>query len=213
MRNVKNGLKAFGVAGAALCLIACAGSSKQGETAKQPEPPTPKTPFAVTMETSEGPIELELDPVHAPIGVANFLSYARHGDYNGTVFHRIVPGFVIQGGGYDQQLVELKGHAAIKNEWQNGLKNTRGTIAWARDADPDTATREFYINVADNAKLDGPRAATGNAGYAVFGHVTKGMDTVDRIVRQPRHNQLDHDMKDVPDEPVVVTNVVVHEPK
>lgn len=163
----------------------------------------------VTIETSAGNIELELDRVHAPIGVENFLSYADQGDYENTVFHRIVPGFVVQGGGYTQELVELKGRAPIKNEWTNGLKNVRGTIAWARDEQPDTATREFYINVADNAKLDGPRPTTGNAGYAVFGRVTAGMEVVDRIVSAPRHALLDRDMKDVPDQPVVIRHVIV----
>jgi cyclophilin family peptidyl-prolyl cis-trans isomerase len=169
----------------------------------------PSAPVRVRLVTSAGDIEVELDPVRAPVGVANFLKYARSGAYDGTVFHRTVPGFVIQGGGYTKDLVELKGAPAIVNEWENGLKNVRGTIAWARDEQPDTATREFYINLADNAKLDTPRAITGNAGYAVFGRVVVGMEVVDTIAAGALYEIPERDMKHVPMKPVVVERVEV----
>jgi peptidyl-prolyl cis-trans isomerase A (cyclophilin A) len=170
----------------------------------------------VRMTTTAGDILLELDREHAPVSVDHCLAYARRGAYDGTIFHRVMPAFVIQGGGFDKDLNERAkadekaGHPdkPIKNEWTNGLKNTRGTIAMAREADPDTATREFYINVADNAKLDTPREQTGKAGYAVFGRVIAGMDVVDAI-RQGKTRELpERDMKDVPVEPVVITRVV-----
>ena len=174
----------------------------------------------VVMHTSAGDIFLELDPVHAPISTANFLAHADHHDYDGTIFHRVIPTFVIQGGGFTPDLKERakadeaagRKDTPIKNEWQNGLKNTRGTIGMARDTDPDTATREFYINVADNVKLDGPRPTTGNAGYAVFGHVTRGMDVVDKIKNGRTTDRPDvivdgEGMKNVPVDPVVILTV------
>jgi cyclophilin family peptidyl-prolyl cis-trans isomerase len=169
----------------------------------------------VRMDTSAGEIVLELDRDKAPISVENFLAYAERGAYDGTVFHRVIPTFVIQGGGYDARLIErAKVDAAagtadkpIKNEWRNGLKNVRGTIGMARDADPDTATREFYINVADNARLDTARETTGNAGYAVFGKVVKGMDVVDAIKSGETYAIPERDMKDVPLVPVVIKSV------
>ena len=164
---------------------------------------------------------LELDRAHAPISVDNFIAHAAKGDYDGTIFHRVIRTFVIQGGGFTPDLKERakideaagRKDTPIVNEWTNGLKNTRGTIAMARDAAPDTATREFYINVADNAKLDTPRETTGNAGYAVFGRVVKGMDVVE-IIRTGK--TMDHPevivdgegMKDVPVAPVVIKRVV-----
>lgn len=169
--------------------------------------PLPTTPVRVRMVTTAGDIELELDPAHAPIGVANFLHYARRGDYGGTIFHRTVPGFVIQGGGFTQSLIELPGDAPIKNEWKNGLKNARGTIGWARDPDPDTATRQWYINLSDNARLDTARPMTGNAGYAVFGRVVSGMDLVDKISTAPTYDLPARDLANIPTSPVTVLRV------
>ncbi len=182
--------------------------------------PTPDHPL-VLMQTSAGEIVLELDRARAPISVDNFLAHAARGDYDGTVFHRVIHTFMIQGGGFTPDLKERAkiaegaGHkdATIKNEWLNGLKNLRGTIAMARESDPDTATREFYINVVDNAKLDTPRETTGSAGYAVFGHVVKGMDVVDRIrdgktMARPDIIVDGEGMKDVPVEPVLIRRVV-----
>lgn len=187
----------------------------------------------VTMHTSAGDIELELDRARAPISVGNFLMHARRGDYDGTCFHRVIPTFVIQGGGWvvdrssggvpasrgftlveRAKLDEAAGRkdVPITNEWTNGLKNVRGTIAMARDAAPDSATREFYINVADNARLDTAREKTGNAGYAVFGRVVRGMEIVDAIkdgatTERPDIISDGEGMKDVPIEPVVIERV------
>jgi peptidyl-prolyl cis-trans isomerase A (cyclophilin A) len=174
----------------------------------------------VRMETSMGDVVVELDPARAPISTANFLNYADSGAYNGTTFHRVVPGFVIQGGGWTRDLTERAKAAAaaghpdvpIKNEWQNGLKNERGTIAMARDEAPDSATREFYINLKDNPKLDTAREKTGNAGYAVFGRVVSGMDVVDRIGSVGTRavnvaGVTDGSMENVPIEPVVIRSV------
>lgn len=174
----------------------------------------------VRMDTSDGSITLELDPSRAPLTVANFLKYADAGAYNGTIFHRVVPHWVVQGGGWTPELKErakeaaVAGHpdVAITNEWQNGLKNVRGSIGMARDEGPDTATREFYINLEDHPKLDTAREKTGNAGYAVFGHVVKGMDIVDRMAAIPTHavpvaGVTDGSMDNVPVTPVVILKV------
>jgi peptidyl-prolyl cis-trans isomerase A (cyclophilin A) len=178
-------------------------------------------PVRVSMATSMGDIVLELDPAHAPVTVANFLKYVDAGAYDGTTFHRVVPGFVIQGGGWTSDLKERAKQAAaagprdtpIRNEWQNGLKNVRGTIAMARDEQPDTATREFYMNLKDNPKLDTPRATTGNAGYAVFGRVVAGMDVVERIGSvETRSVEVagvtDGSMQNVPVKTVVIHRVI-----
>lgn len=178
----------------------------------------------VRIETDKGDIVVELDREHAPISVANFLKYADRGAYDGTVFHRVMENFVIQGGGWTPdphdvlaeraKLDKNKGNpdVPIKNEWQNGLKNVRGSIAMARETDPDSATREFYINVQDNARLDTAREKTGNAGYAVFGRVVEGMDVVDAIRQVPTRSVTvvgveDGSMENVPVEPVLVRSV------
>ncbi len=163
--------------------------------------------ITVTMQTTAGDIVIELDHDRAPISVENFLRYADRGDYNGTIFHRVVPGFVVQGGGHTMALEELKGDRPIKNEWKNGLKNTRGTIGMARDTDPDTATREFYFNVNNNARLDTAREKTGNAGYAVFGHVTSGMDILDEMVKADTYSSKELDLANIPMRPVIITSV------
>lgn len=166
-------------------------------------------PVYVEMKTSQGDVAVELDVAHAPISVANFLAYADKGEYDNTVFHRIIPNFVIQGGGFTAELVEKKGNAlpAIKNEWQNGLKNVRGTIAMARDAEPDTATREFYFNMVDNARLDIARPQTGAAGYAVFGRVVRGMQVLDAIRYAPTTDHPEKDMENVPVRSVILLSV------
>ncbi|MBN1766211.1 MAG: peptidyl-prolyl cis-trans isomerase [Sedimentisphaerales bacterium] len=133
----------------------------------------------VLMKTSLGEIVIELNVQSAPITVDNFLGYVKEGFYDGTIFHRVIPTFMIQGGGFTQEKQQKSTHAPIKNESSNGLKNLRGTIAMARTNDPDSATCQFFINVVDNAGLDyeGPRPP----GYAVFGEVVEGMDVVDAI--------------------------------
>ena len=132
----------------------------------------------VTLETNFGTIVLELDDEKAPISVANFLTYVDEGFYNQTIFHRVIPKFMIQGGGYSTDLKKKTGHAAIKNEANNGLKNQRGTVAMARTSAVDSATSEFFINHADNSFLDN---GVRDFGYAVFGKVVAGMDVVDTI--------------------------------
>ncbi len=133
----------------------------------------------VVIETSRGNIEILLDSANSPVTVANFLTYVNEGFYNGTVFHRVIPDFMAQGGGFTPDGAEKQAHEPIKLESRNGLKNTRGTVAMARTSDPDSATSQFFINVVDNDFLN---YAPGNDGYAVFGSVTKGMDVVDAIV-------------------------------
>ncbi len=134
----------------------------------------------VLLTTSAGNIELELNSQKAPISVDNFLKYVNSGFYNNTTFHRVIPGFMVQGGGFNEQMQQKQPNPPIKNEADNGLRNTRGTIAMARTADQDSATSQFFINVADNAFLDhGQR----DFGYAVFGKVVKGMDVADKISR------------------------------
>jgi len=135
----------------------------------------------VRMETSLGNVELELDTVKAPLTVKNFLGYVDKGDYNGTIFHRVIRGFMIQGGGYDEKLAMRPQRAPIKNEADNGLKNLAGTIAMARTGDPHSASNQFFINTVDNAFLDYRDKSVSDWGYTVFGKVTKGMDVVKKI--------------------------------
>ena len=136
----------------------------------------------VLLKTNMGEIEIELDETKAPISVENFLGYVKDGHYGGTVFHRVIPNFMLQGGGFDAQMNQKPVKEPIKNEADNGLKNLRGTLAMARTAVVDSATSQFFINVKDNAFLDnGAR----DFGYAVFGRVTAGMDVVDKIAHVP----------------------------
>ncbi|UCC13415.1 MAG: peptidylprolyl isomerase [Gammaproteobacteria bacterium] len=136
----------------------------------------------VSILTSAGTIELELDGRRAPITVVNFLRYASEGAYDGSVFHRVIPGFMAQGGGYNSEFEKLPARGPIPNESGNGLRNARGTIAMARTADPHSGARQFYINLGDNPSLD-PR--TSGWGYAVFGQVVEGMEVLDRIAAIP----------------------------
>jgi peptidyl-prolyl cis-trans isomerase A (cyclophilin A)/peptidyl-prolyl cis-trans isomerase B (cyclophilin B) len=133
----------------------------------------------VSLKTSMGEIVLELDPEHAPVTVANFLQYVKSGFYKGTIFHRVIDGFMIQGGGYDVKMKDKKTNKPIKNESDNGLKNVAYSIAMARTQDHNSATSQFFINVGDNAALDYP--GRDGSGYAVFGKVISGQDVVDKI--------------------------------
>jgi len=155
------------------------------------------------LQTSMGRIVVELDAEKAPKSAANFLQYARDGFYNGTVFHRVIPGFMIQGGGFDASMNKKSTREPIGNEARNGLKNRRGTIAMARTMDPHSATAQFFINHNDNLPLDYP--SRDGWGYAVFGKVTEGMDVVDKIAKVPTANVGMHG--DVPRTPVVIQNV------
>lgn len=161
------------------------------------------TMTTVVMTTSHGAITIELDTEKAPITVENFLRYVDEGFFPGTIFHRVIPGFMIQGGGMTEEMVPKRGHPPIKNEADNGLKNLRGTLAMARTADINSATSQFFINLKDNAFLDhGGR----DFGYAVFGLVVEGMDVVDAIAGVKTGNRGMH--QDVPVEPVLITAVV-----
>jgi cyclophilin family peptidyl-prolyl cis-trans isomerase len=170
--------------------------------------PAPKSKVKVTIETNKGAIDLELDAEKAPISVANFVAYAKSGFYEGTIFHRCIPGFMIQGGGMTEDMSPKKGgKPPIQNESKNGLKNALGTIAMARTNDPQSATSQFFINVKDNTSLDYP--SFDGWGYAVFGAVTKGMDVVEAIVKAPTTSKGYN--KDVPVETVTITKVTVAE--
>jgi len=140
----------------------------------------------VSMATSMGKIRIELDPERAPITTKNFLEYVNAGHYDGLIFHRVIPGFMIQGGGMDAQMNEKKGKAPIKNEAANGLKNKIGTIAMARTNVIDSATSQFFINVKDNDFLNHRSAAPAEFGYAVFGQVIEGLEVVRGIEKVPR---------------------------
>jgi cyclophilin family peptidyl-prolyl cis-trans isomerase len=188
-------------------LTACSSSADSGEKKDAPK----EKPVAVVMETSAGTIKLELYPDKAPITVKNFLSYVDDKFYDGTVFHRVIPTFMIQGGGFETgmdkvktprqfQAKEKRTRAPIKNEMPNGLSNVRGTIAMARTNDLNSATAQFFINVADNSRLDRPR-------YCVFGKVIEGMDVVDKIKKVKTHAIVEEQIEDVPDEDVVIKSV------
>jgi cyclophilin family peptidyl-prolyl cis-trans isomerase len=156
----------------------------------------------VTMETSLGNITLELYPDKAPSTVANFLSYVDEGFYNGTIFHRVIRGFMIQGGGFTESMKEKPTRAPITNEADNGLKNERGTIAMARTPDPNSATAQFFINAKDNTFLNFKNKSPEGYGYCVFGKVTKGLDVVDAIEKTPTTTKGFY--QDVPAKPVVI---------
>jgi cyclophilin family peptidyl-prolyl cis-trans isomerase len=176
--------------------------AQDAAASEQKEETMPKTVYVV-METSMGAITLALNNEKAPISVANFLKYADEGHYDGTIFHRVIENFMIQGGGFTPDMSQKETGEGIKNEWKNGLSNTRGTIAMARlGYQPDSGTAQFFINVADNDFLDKPRDG---AGYAVFGKVAQGMDVVDAIRAVKTTSKPPHD--DVPVEPVVIQKV------
>ena len=163
----------------------------------------------VKIETSMGDIVLELNRKKAPITVDNFLNYTKAGTYNATIFHRVMKGFMIQGGGFNENMIKKPNKKPIKNESNNGLKNKRGTIAMARTNDPDSATNQFFINHKDNVSLDfdGPRPP----GYAVFGKVIKGMDVVDAIANVKTTSKAMY--QNVPAETVMIKKVSLIESK
>ena len=156
----------------------------------------------IRFETTLGSFTVELFGDKAPVSAENFLKYVDEGFFDGTVFHRIVPGFVIQGGGFTEDMSQKKNHPPIKNEADNGVKNTRGTLSMARTNDINSATSQFFVNLKDNDFLDNSR---GNFGYAVFGKVTEGMDVIDKIaaVKTGRRKGFE----DVPLDAVVMTSV------
>jgi cyclophilin family peptidyl-prolyl cis-trans isomerase len=174
----------------------------QAPSDASPTSPTPKPPAAgpvVVLETSMGRIRIGLNKDKAPVTVNNFIQYVRSGHYDGVIFHRVIPGFMIQGGGFEADMTERPTRPSIRNEARNGLRNLRGTIAMARTNAPDSATAQFFVNLKDNASLDfGIRGA----GYAVFGEVLEGMDVVDKIALVPTGTK--GAFGDVPTIPIVI---------
>ena len=160
-----------------------------------------------TMETSMGTITLELDDAKAPETVANFVQYAKDGHYDGTIFHRVIDGFMVQGGGFTKDMNQRETREPIRNEAMNGLKNLRGTIAMARTMVVDSATSQFFINLVDNAFLDFQNPTPQGFGYAVFGKVVDGMDVVDQIAKVKTGFSGPH--QNVPEEAIVIKKVVV----
>jgi peptidyl-prolyl cis-trans isomerase B (cyclophilin B) len=154
----------------------------------------------VEMETSAGTLRIELDDEHAPLSVQNFLQYVRKGHYDGTVFHRVIKGFMLQGGGFDAQMNQKPTSAPIQNEANNGLRNQRYTLAMARTSAPHSATAQFFINTVDNGFLDFTAESAQGWGYAVFGRVVAGTDVVDAIEKVRTGNRSGH--ADVPLETV-----------
>ena len=158
-----------------------------------------------TIETSMGTITVELDDAKAPITVKNFIDYAQAGHYDGTIFHRVIDGFMIQGGGFTKDMNQKETRAPIKNEAANGLKNARGTLAMARTMIVDSATSQFFINLVDNEFLNYRGPDPRMFGYAVFGKVTDGMEVVDRIAKVKTGFAGPH--QNVPEEPVIIRKV------
>ena len=165
-----------------IAAIANTATAQDTKPAAPSAPTTSAAPVYVSMTTSKGVIYLELNAAKAPISTENFVSYTKEGFYNGTIFHRVIKTFMIQGGGFTADMKQKTTKAPISNEWQNGLPNSRGAISMARTNEPNSATSQFFINTVDNKMLDQPR---GGAAYAVFGKVIKGMDVVDAIAAVP----------------------------
>jgi peptidyl-prolyl cis-trans isomerase A (cyclophilin A) len=191
------GRAALAACAAALCTLAL------GQTPAAPAATPPAAavaPVVVTLDTSAGPIVLELDAKAAPRTVANFERYVKEGFYSGTIFHRVIASFMIQGGGFTETMQQKPTHAPIAIESNNGLKNVRGSIAMARTMDPNSATAQFFINVVDNPALDYP--GSDRAGYTVFGRVIEGMETVDKI--RASETTVRNGMPNVPVTPVVI---------
>ncbi|MHB8053538.1 MAG: peptidylprolyl isomerase [Methanoregula sp.] len=180
-------------------LLAWAGIASAAETAAGNP--------VVALQTSLGTIKLELLAREAPLSVKNFLDYASNGFYDGTVFHRVIPNFMIQGGGFTVDMAQKKENAPIKNEADNGLKNRRGTIAMARTAIVDSAAAQFFINVVDNAYLDHRDKTMQGYGYAVFGKVIEGMDVVDKIAAVKTGVRRGY--PDIPLTPVVIESTKI----
>ena len=165
------------------------------------------TQTKVKLTTTLGEVIIQLNTEKAPVSAENFLTYVKEGFYNGTIFHRIIPDFMAQGGGFDTGFNQKAVHAPIKNEADNGLKNTRGTLAMARTNDPNSATAQFFINLKDNAFLNHTGKNASGWGYAVFGEVIEGMDVVDAMAKQATGNRGGH--QDVPKTDIVIEKAEV----
>jgi peptidyl-prolyl cis-trans isomerase B (cyclophilin B) len=194
----------------ALCLtgltisgMAC-GSDKKADSKKSAPTKGNNKMVHVLLETSEGNITIELDSEKAPKTVENFTKYVESGHYNGTIFHRVMEGFMIQGGGMDAKMFEKSTGKPIENEGMNGLKNDRGTLAMARTNDPNSATAQFFVNLVNNDFLN---SAPSRPGYAVFGKVSEGMDVVDKIAKAKTGNAGQH--QNVPTSPITIKTAKV----
>jgi peptidyl-prolyl cis-trans isomerase B (cyclophilin B) len=186
-----------------ICFFGFTLSSIAAEKPKMNEP-APE----VRLETNLGAVVLKLDSAKAPATVENFLTYVKEGHYDGTIFHRVIPNFMAQGGGYTEDFKQKPTHKPVKNEANNGLKNKRGTIAMARTPDPHSATSQFFINFVDNAFLDYKSATPQGWGYTVFGEVTEGMDVVDKMARIPTGSGGPM-ASDVPKTPIIIEKASV----
>lgn len=162
----------------------------------------------VRLETSLGAIVIELDPAKAPKSVENFLNYVRAGFYDGTLFHRVIPNFMAQGGGFTPDFKQKSTGAMVRNESIGGPSNKRGTVAMARTSDPHSATAQFFVNVKDNLFLDAGPRHPGGFGYTVFGHVVEGMDVADKMVAAPTGAAGPFD-QDAPKTPIVLTKATI----
>ena len=185
--------------------LAIGGVSAGAHSAQATESVRPR----VTFETSHGAFVLELDRKTAPGTVANFLAYVRDGFYEGTIFHRVIAGFMIQGGGFTEEFRQLQTRAPVRNEADRGGRNDRGTIAMARTSDPHSATAQFFINVVDNDFLNHKAPTAQGWGYTVFGRVAEGMETVDRIAGLETGTR--GQFQDVPREAVIIRETRIHE--
>jgi peptidyl-prolyl cis-trans isomerase B (cyclophilin B) len=163
----------------------------------------------ISLITNLGQIDIELDHEHAPISSANFLEYVKNGFYNNTIFHRVIPGFMIQGGGFEAGMQQKKTLAPIKNEANNAVKNSRGSLAMARTSDPHSATAQFFINLKDNHFLDHTAQTAQGWGYCVFGKVVNGMNIVDQIAAVNTTSRMGH--QDVPIDDIVIEKVVIND--
>ncbi|MGF1730347.1 peptidyl-prolyl cis-trans isomerase [Photobacterium proteolyticum] len=166
----------------------------------------PVSATQVLMTTNLGELTIQLDEKKAPLSSQNFLRYVEDGSYVGTIFHRVIPGFMAQGGGFDKDLQRRPTYPPIKNESTNGLSNARATIAMARTQDPDSATRQFYINYQNNSFLD---AQGSRPGYAVFGKVVKGFSVIEKMAEIPTTTIRSMGMKDVPQQPIVIKAITI----
>jgi cyclophilin family peptidyl-prolyl cis-trans isomerase len=183
-------------------IVSCSNAPKTGTTKVV-------APTRVRITTSKGAIDIELDSAKAPKSVANFLSYVRDGFYDSTVFHRVIPGFMVQGGGMTANLARKETRAPITNEATNGLKNLRGTLAMARTGEPHSATSQFFVNLVDNAFLDNTGTTPQTWGYCVFGKVVAGMDVVDKMAAVVTTRVGPH--ADVPKDPITILGASVIE--
>jgi peptidyl-prolyl cis-trans isomerase B (cyclophilin B) len=186
------------------CLLAIVGSASGATQGKAPQPPAHPQ---VLLETSKGNITLELYPDKAPKTVENFLQYVKSGFYDGTIFHRVIPDFMIQGGGFTADMTQKPTKSPVQNEADNRLSNDRGTIAMARTNDPNSATAQFFINHKNNASLNFTGKTATGWGYAVFGKVVEGMDVVDAIAQVPTGHK--GGMGDVPTQAIVIKKATV----